>query len=155
MQRQRGTGMSGYGEGPYGEGGYGGGSFVPVSSVLPREQLVQRHDACVSAPGVILWSSTTNLATCEVTLTNEVEEGEVEEAQMAPPEWFWTVAVGIPPGGGQPFGEWDFGEDPFGAQVLDLDDAIYQDRDDLDNAWFVPDGLSWWGEGNNEDGVYP
>ena len=152
--------MPGYGQEPYGYGTYGVG-YIDVPPVigepviLPREQLVQRRPAIVSAPGVVLWASHTNLTTCQVALLDEVTPGEVEEAQMAPPEWFWTVAVGIPPGGGQPFGEWDFGEDPFGAQVLDLDDAIYQDRDNLDNAWFVPDGLSWWGEGNNEDGVYP
>jgi hypothetical protein len=120
--------------------------------VVPREFLVQRHDACVSAPGVILWSSTTDLATCEVAITNIVELGEVELAQMAPPEWFWDVIL---VSGDYGFGEYPFGEYPFGFGDEGREAGVYQDRDDIDNDWFIPPIPIVWGEGNADDGVYP
>lgn len=136
-------------------------------ATLPREQLVQRHGAAVSAPGVLLWHSTTNLTTCEVHNIDLVTEGEVEEAQMAPPEWFFDVVV--EPDHNHAFGLGGFGVHDYDQQtVFDVPDGIYQnhtyDGTDFGEETFGGRELEWnaespypiyWGEGDGEDGVYP
>jgi hypothetical protein len=121
-------------------------------AILPREQLVQRRDATVAAPGVVLWSSTTNLTTCEVQNTNLVVEGEPELAQTAPPEWFFDVVIGTA-----------YPED----EAADVQDGVYQDHtyDGMDFGegpfggveleWNVEHPTYGWGIGAGENGVYP
>jgi hypothetical protein len=119
-------------------------------TILPREQVIQRHPrAAVSAPGVLLWSSETNLATCDVEVTDEVEFGEVELAHDEPPFFEWYVVsedlwdevddlTGIYQFGA--LGEGVLGGGPLGGVELE---------------WYVEHGPSYWSEGAGEDGVYP
>lgn len=51
--------------------------------ILPREQVIQRHDAVVSAHGVVLWESSTNLTTREVETLNDVEAIDLVMASIA------------------------------------------------------------------------
>jgi hypothetical protein len=164
--------MPGYGQEPYGYGTYGIGyidvpPIVDEFVILPREQLVQRRPAIVSAPGVVLWASHTNLTTCQVALLDEVTPGEAEEAQMAPPSWFFDVVVG--PGNNINFGEGEFGVGIFDDVEPDVPDGIYQNHTydgtdfgeepfgGLETEWYADThGPTYWGEGDNgEDGVYP
>ena len=131
-------------------------------TILPREQLVQRHDATVSAPGVVLWHSTTNLTTCEVHNVDLVTEGEVEEAQMAPDSFFWDVVIypleDVTYFG---YGLGPFGEEPFGSESYEVDGdpyGLYQDPDFVAGHpdQYVTHGPIYWGDGDNgENGVYP
>lgn len=120
-------------------------------AILPFEQITQRRDAVVAAPGVILWSSTTDLYTQEVINTNEVEEGEVEVAQMAPPSFFWDVVVDRQD---YAFGGEYFGYGPFGGD-WDDEEGIFQDYNSIGDEWYVEHGPIIWGEGAGENGVYP
>lgn len=131
-------------------------------AILPREQVTQRHpQAAVSAPGVTLWTSQTNLATCDVDVTDEVVEGEVELAHYVP-EIEWDVET-RPPG----FGYGPFGEYPFGWPMPFDHAGVYQNREygegafgegpfgGVETDYYVEHGPTYWGEGDDEDGVYP
>jgi hypothetical protein len=119
-------------------------------TILPREQVTQRHPrAAVSAPGVLLWSSQTDLALCDVDVVDEVDEGEVELAQESAPYYEWTVVsedlwedVDDHPGVYQ-FGA--LGEGVLGGGTLG----------GVETDWYVEHGPSYWAEGYDEDGVYP
>jgi hypothetical protein len=134
-------------------------------TILPREQVIQRHPrAAVSAPGVLLWSSQTDLAICDVEVTDEVTDGEVELAQNVAPYMEWHV-VGETPG----FGYDAFGVEPFGEPTTGGEEkpGIYQfgalgegplgsgPLGGVELEWYVEHGPSYWSEGNGEDGVYP
>lgn len=121
-------------------------------AILPFEQLTQRRDAIVAAPGVILWSSTTNLWTQEIINTNVVTEGEVELAQMAPPEFFWDILTSDTYSGYDE-GTFDSGGE-YDTSFYEVD-GISQDYDAIGNEWYVEHGSLVWGEGAGEDGVYP
>lgn len=118
--------------------------------ILPREQVTQRHPrSAVSAPGVLLWASETNLATCDVDVLDEVDFGEVELAQEAAPYYEWHVVsedlwdgVDDHPGVYQ-FGA--LGEGTLGGGTLG----------GVELEWYVEHGPTYWAEGYDEDGLYP
>jgi hypothetical protein len=134
-------------------------------TILPREQVTQRHPrAAVSAPGVLLWASQTDLAICDVDVVDEVDEGEVEVAQDAAPYYEWNVVLET-----YGFGLDAFGEEPFGAPTtVDAEHpGVYQFSalgegvlgggtiGGIETDWYVEHGPSYWAEGYDEDGVYP
>ena len=98
---------------------------------LPIEQVTQRHPrGIVAAPGVVLWATETTYAFPRGYVENvdEVEPGEVVLAQMASPEFFWTVVSGAKQTGLE-YGEGlydhgEYGED--GAYDPELIPGIFQ-----------------------------
>lgn len=140
--------------------------------LLPREQVVQRHPrACVSAPGVNLWASQTNLALCLVTNTDEVTEGEVEQAHAPSPYFEWYVEATPEFVGTRGFGEDPFGVVPFGvdqSEIIDDAPGVYQNSTFGEGSFGVGpfggvEGWNYsehpspiyWADGDGEDGVYP
>jgi hypothetical protein len=154
--------MSTYGHSPYGMSVYGHLQGSPGGIVLPREQLVQRHpSAAVSAPGVMLWASETDLATCQVALLDIVTPGEVEEAH-ASPEIYWDVEAPSPGFGYEPFGEESFGlpnpqDRPGVYQNLEFGEERfgYGEFGHVATEQYIQHGPTYWSEGYDEDGVYP
>ena len=84
---------------------------------LPREQLVQRHPrGVVSAHGVTLWESVTDLVNRAVENADEVEDGEVALAEIP---FFEVGSSSIDRDGinrDDWFGRDDFGDDTFGSE---------------------------------------
>lgn len=96
---------------------------------LPIEQVLQRQTCnIVSGPGVVLWGSSTDdwdmvTWTADVDVIDEVEAGEVELAQMAPPEFFWEIEVNYPPFGPlNIYGMGEYGEDYYGTPYSEESD---------------------------------
>lgn len=106
-------------------------------TILPREQVTQRHPrSAVSAPGVLLWESQTDLAACDVDVVDEVTYGENDILDEVNQHQEWYVQ-----GGYYGFGFGALGDEPFGGVILD-DEApgVYED--------------AGFGEGGFGDGGY-
>jgi hypothetical protein len=113
-------------------------------TILPREQVTQRHrNSTVSAPGVTLWMSETDLAICDVEIMDDVTYGEVEQATGPDPYMEWDVETFNDPHPDFPgvYRSPEYGQGAYGELTYGFELEYNEGTDGPYTAWVSDDGM--------------